>query len=382
MLTLLLFFWGHSLWRSFYILSYFLKLLTLGFSIIILAQSIIMYGNKFLIVVFSLFVVILNSFLSGAYYGDILWHFFVLVIGAKGVSFNRIVKIHLCVEICLCLANMVAFKLGLIDKSLIFLADEREDMFGGDVITRLSFGYPAATDFATHVFYMLLDYWIIKNGKLNIFEGSIYIVVISFIVHYCDARQAAACIFLIVLCSIYIYYIRKRMKPTNKLLCSILLFSIPLFFFLSLVATLLYDNTDIYWIAADMVLSGRLNYGNEAILENGIHLLGQTVEMHGAGRAGGMNEYNYVDCAYIQFLLRWGILMMAIILIVFYKIGKDAIRRNDIVLLFSLFVVGVSSIITQFLFHENYCIVALALLATHNNHLYEKKFAKINKKGK
>lgn len=372
-ITLLFLFPAHSLFHFFNTLTIITRLLSCLLSFVILYRSLRLYSPRQLFfILLALILVTINTFLSGWYYGEMLWHLFVLVVGAKGVCFNTIVKFHLKIEICLCVINILAFVFGLTDKELVFLADEREDMFGGGIINRLSLGYPAATDFATHIFYMLLDYWIIKKGKLKIMDICFYFFVIFLSVYYCDARQASACILLIVLSSIYLFYRGKSSKPINCIVAPFLILGIPLFLFLSLYATLSYDESDIYWIGVDIILSHRLQYGFDAIQEFGIDWFGKIVEMYGSGKAGGLNEYNYVDNAYIQFLLRWGILIMGIIMLAFVKICRDAYNRKDFVILFATIIAGISSVITQYLFFINYCVLILALLSIHNQ-AYDKR---------
>ena len=366
-ITLLLFFPSHSLWHFFNSLTIISRPLSYLLSFIVIYRSLRKYPANQLLIIFSfLGIVVINAFLSGWYYGEMLWHLFVLIIGAKELSFDKIVKFHLYIEICFCVINILAFEFELTDKQLVFLEDEREDMFGDDIINRLSLGYPAATDFATHIFYMLLDYWILRKGMFNKIELIANLFVIFLIVHYCDARQASACIFLIIIFSIYIYRKTKSKKPIGYIFSCFLIFGVPCFFCLSLYATLSFDDSNIYWLGFDTILSHRLRYGHDAIQEFGLGWFGNTIELFGGGKAGGFNEYNYVDCAYIQFLLRWGILMMAFFMLAFVKICRDAVLRNDLVLLFAIFVAGVSSVITQFLFFPNYCVLLLGLMAAYN----------------
>jgi hypothetical protein len=358
---------SHTLWMGMSHLGSLVKYTSLLLSVVLVTSNVTLYESKqkLNILIIALLVVVVAYNAGFAYHGYVFWIYFSLIVGAKEVDFQQIVKFHLSVEFCFCLTNLLADTLGWTDKSLVYMGDQREDMFGEDVIARYSAGYPAATDFATHILYMLLDLWILKKGKLQIVGYAFVLGVVLVIIFYCDARQAAGCIFLVLLASLYLSRLEKKQKALNRLLGRILIMGIPLFFVISLYSTLSYDSSDIGWVAANVVLSGRLALGLDAIEEFGIPWFGQVVKMYGAGFTGVGEEYNYVDCAYVQMLLRWGIIAIILFLLAFVKIGRDAYKRCDYVLLFALFIAGISAMITQFLFYLNYCVFILALTAIH-----------------
>lgn len=357
----------HTLWMGMLHLGSMVKYTSILLSVLLVASNFTLYEStqQLKIFIIALLVLIVASNAGFAYHGYALWIYFALLVGAKRVDFHKILKFHFSVELCFCIANILADTMGWTDKSLLYMGDQRENMFGEDVISRYSAGYPAATDFATHILYMLLDLWILKKGKLKIIEYAFVLGVVLALIFYCDARQAAGCIFLVLLASLYLSRLEKKQKSLNKWFGGILIMGIPLFFVLSLYSTLSYDSSDIGWVAANVVLSGRLALGLEAIEEFGIPWLGQVVKMFGAGFTGVGEEYNYVDCAYIQMLLRWGIVVVALFLLGFVRICRDAYKRRDLVLMFALFIAGISAMITQFLFYLNYCVFIFALTAIH-----------------
>ena len=358
-----------SLWRFNGVIVYLLLALSLSLSIFHLLLCYKLYCNKTkMYILLLLILVLVNLFFTNFYERWMLWLTFVLVLGAKAIDFRSIVRFHLLIEFCLCLSNIVSYGLGFVDNSLLYLGDDRLNMLEGEYVSRLSLGYPAATDFATHLLYMLIDFWILKRGLFKIPDFFICFFLVFFVVVYCDARQAAGCMLLIVILS-FIIKNHKQLRRIGKIRGLLLSLSIPIFFMISLLVTLLYDGNDISWAAANMILSGRLHWQSEAIQEYGVHLLGQKILFVGAGFDNAIDTYNYVDNGYIQLLLLWGGGVMAIMLILFVKIGMDSYRRNDIVLLLSLFVAGVSTMITQFLFYPSYCILLLALTSSHKNNV-------------
>ena len=238
------------------------------------------------------------------------------------------------------------------------------------VIQRVSFGYPASSDLATHIMYLILDYWIIKNGFFRLIDYILVSCLLYFVVFSCDSRQPAVCILLITIFAFLINCKKLKGKVPGKIMGACLILSIPLFFIIMLVVTMSYDESNSDWIAANIILSGRLGYGLEAIQEYGVHFFGQQIQFVGAGFDNIIDKYNYVDSGYLQMLLLWGGAVMLICLGSFVKIARDSYKRVDMVLLLSLFISSVSTLTTQFLFYPNYCILILALTASYKQNFH------------
>ena len=198
---------------------------------------------------------------------------------------------------------------------------------------------------------------------------SVFLIAAYTALFLCDARQASACILLLSLFAIWVSYLNNKEKMISKKVGTLLALSIPFLFIITLLATLLYDETNPLWLIIDLAFSGRLSLGLDGIKEYGITWFGNNFFLVGAGYSGAALEYNYIDSTYIQFLLRWGIIIMAIILLVFHEIGRNAYKRNDKTLLFSLLLAGLSSVTTQFLLDLNYSILLLAITALHGEEM-------------
>lgn len=361
-----------SLWVRFSGFGYKLSPFVIILSVILLVESCQKYKpqQQVLLLILALLTIIV-SWNAGYIYGYILWTLYVFIVAAKDILFKDIVKCILIFSVFLLFMNTLAYQMDWIDKSLIFLGDDRESMFSDSLVSRMSLGYPAGSDLALHIMYMVLDVFILcsytlsKKSFITLFItilGVLYIVIFL-----CDSRMGGGIVILLLLCLLYIRRLNSRKKSMSRFMALFFILSFPLFFGLSLWATLSYDDTDAVWIAIDIILSGRLHLGLDGIEEFGISLFGQEIELIGAGFDGANAVYNYIDSAYIQFLIRWGVLGIAVFLLAFVKIGKDAYKRQDAVILSSLLIISISSITTQFVFSLHYCVLPLALMATHNH---------------
>lgn len=291
-----------------------------------------------------------------------LWLSFALIVGAKDIPFENIVKIHFISMSFFCLSNMLSFEMGWTSN---VIQGERENIFG-DTLERNRYGYMAATDYANHVLYILLDLWILKDGKYSLLQCLAIGYIGYFIYINCGARLATLCILLTVFLSPLIIYMENHKNWFCSIVKTSLVYSIPVFAVVSMCLTYFYNPNNDVWMILDIFFSGRLGWAQDSLFQNGTPWFGQAIEMYGTGNAGqGAAAYDYVDSSYVQFYIRWGIILTTTIIFSLFVIGRKAFKRNHVVLLFSLMIAGLAGIFCQFLFHLGYCVLLLAFCSSH-----------------
>lgn len=349
-----------SFYHSFII--FLLRYVAFFFSIVLLGISFRNCKIKDLFyLLLSLFLVLIVGYTSNWIVP--LWLSFVVIVGARDVPFKHIVKVHFIAMSFFCLTNMFAYEMGWTDTTYIVGAD-RENIFG-DVVERKKYGYLAGTDYANHVIFILLDYWLLRDGKFKFWEYLIYIYIGYFIYVNCDARLATVCIYMIICFSLIVNYFKNHTGRISLFVKRFFVFSVLIFAIISLYTTFAYDATNLNWIVIDTILSGRLSIAQETLMKYGIPWFGQYFVLYGTGNTDIFNAYDYVDSSYTQFYMRWGWILTSLIIYLHYKIGKRALKRNDAVLLLALFLAGMIGVICQFLFHIGYCVLLLALCSSH-----------------
>lgn len=355
----------YSLWGFYGKIGHYLDLLSIGMTILLLPLVFSLYKGRgiFLLSISLLFTIIVGVNSDRLYF---LWTSFVLIVGAKGKSFKAIVKFHFIVCLCFCLFNVYGYEIGALKQANNYIDGIREGITG-DWTQRLDFGYGWATDFANHVFYILLDFWILVKGKLKWWGYLLFLYMPFFVVVYTDSRLASGCILLLLISSLCLWWKEKKDNQIGRKMKLCMILSVPFFAVLSIWATFSYDPSNLYWFASDILLSGRLGLGYDAISEFGISWLGQPVEMHGAIDAGGLMEYNFVDSSYVHFLIRYGIVFISFLVLLFMRMSADAAKRNDNVLLIAIMIAGITGIVAQFVFDYKYCVLLLALVAVHEH---------------
>lgn len=360
-----------SLWEFYSSIGPYLRLISVGLTLFLYVLSFSRYSEKvFLVLLTSLFAIIVGVSSDRLYF---TWSTFVLVLGAKGVDFRSILKVFFTVSVCFCLHNVIGSILGMTAHENIYMNNERLGIWGENV-KRNSFGYGWATDFANHVFYLLLYMWMLFNGKLKVWGYLFYVIVVFFLIITTDCRLAAGCISLIVLFSLYNHYLTVSNRKISKFFIWFMILSVPLFSLISIFTTMAYDSTDNSWFIINLLLSGRLSLGLNAINDYGISWFGQPTEFYGAIDSVSREEYNYVDCSYILFLLRYGIFSLILLVLLFSAIAFQASKRKDNILLFGVFVVGLSGVISQFLFDIKFCVLLLAFMASHRQNKKTKEY--------
>ena len=297
---------------------------------------------------------------------DFMYFSSALIIGAKDIKFESIIKFCFVLGLSFCVFNIIGNQMGVIkDANFIDLSDRLEIL--DDVFLRESFGYDWCTDFASHVFLIILSYWIIRKGILKYYEMFLLLGISIFILYMTGTRMAAGCIVAVILFSLYCKF--RNPQKISKLVWLLFVFSVPIFAILSLYLTVKYDETEMNWMAVDLFMSGRLHIGQEAIMEKGIPWFGQEFVMYGMGNSNGGAEYNYIDNSYIQYLVICGIMATIAFSLCYVAISYKAYKQKKIYLSLAVFLSGLFGVITQFHYNFAFCPLLLATCSSIDSNI-------------
>lgn len=279
---------------------------------------------------------------------ETLYSMFALVVGAKGINFKSIVKVYFVTGSIFSLSVILMSYLGLIE-NLGFVSDGH-GVSESDTI-RYCMGYIWPTDFATHVFFVLFAYWILKDGRMTILSLILFFIIIYMVYRLSDSKLGSGCMLLLVIFSL-VLKIRKWLSlkypgfGIDSFIKKILWMSyIPVLFSIMTYATYSFDSTDPQWIATDVVLSSRLSISQDALDKEGFTWFGQEYEMVGGDAVKEL--YNYIDSSYLQSLVIYGIVFSILLLLLYMYITCQAYNRRDYVLLYAIIVAGISGAIAQ-----------------------------------
>ncbi len=282
-----------------------------------------------------------------------------MVLGAKDVPFKKILQIYLIISVSLVLLAFCASLLDVIEN----LQYER------DVGYRLrnSFGILYTTDFASHIFSIVLAAFYLLKDRLRIYHYVVSIVLAVLVYRFCDTRLDVFCIFLLIGVFILVNLWDRGRLLTKKFRTGekntrLLRWCMPIFAGIMFLLTAFYttDNRILYRI--NTMISGRLEYGKQGLTQFGLTLFGQYAPMEGNGSTViHLKEYFFVDCSYIYVFLRYGLLFLLVVLAVYVLCCRK--MRTDYYFLAAVFVISINCMIAHHLVELAYAPFALALLA-------------------
>jgi hypothetical protein len=289
-----------------------------------------------------------------------MFFFFASVYGAKGLAYPDILKAYFRTSFIFCISILTLCYFGFV-KNKIDYAIGREMLAGA--AERNSFGYAWPTDLASHIFFILLTFWIVKKGRLSVINILSFLCVTYWLLIYTDARLGCGCILLLLLFSVYLYFQSRIPSLLNVLFGTWTVLWIPLLLFGSLWSTINYDSSSIIWMGIDVLLSGRLGIGQEMLDYKGVTFFGQTVEMNGGDVSAG--EYSYIDSSFLQSMIIYGIVFSALLIIAYMCVSYKAYKRKDYVFLCAVIISGISGFVAQHFLQIFMNPLLIALFAEH-----------------
>lgn len=276
----------------------------------------------------------------------------VMVIGARNINFDKILKAYLTIVIGGLVVAFVAAMLGII-----------EDIYSERYIFSIcikahSFGIINTTDFAAHIFFASLVIFYLRRNRQQWFDyvfavgGAIWLF---FVTH---ARLDCGCMIIMALlfaigdiaakaeeCSSFgkaFDFLHARLYP----------FVMPALTAGIFILSLVYSAENKIINLINNITSYRLSYAHIDFKRRSITLFGQHIKMYGWGRGKGVPEtegYTFIDISYQQVLLCYGVVSLAALLSIYvYMALKNKKNR-----------------------HFLYCILLIAINCTIAHHLHE-----------
>lgn len=350
-------------------------------SVVLLAGKIFLF-DSYTVKMFMAVAAMLACGLLIAMASGYLWPFIwvLMIAAAKDVPFGKILRVHLLIGAVVVGLAFCASLLGVIENLAYPATDGRG--------IRYSFGCIYTTDFAAHLFFMLLTAYYLYHKKMRWFHYIGTCVIAGVIYYYCNAKLDTICILL--LAAVFgIYHIMrwqrereqiqtsdmevrnmqlilfKRTKACltlKKLLGRLAFISLSVISLAMYLLTSAYREENEFLEAVNLAISGRLMLGKKGLKQFGLSLFGKNVPMEGMG--GSLKHtkpYFFIDCSYLFILLRYGILFLGIVCIAYGIICYK--RREDTALMLTILLLAVSSAIDQHLLEEAYNPLGYALFA-------------------
>lgn len=352
-----------------------------GIAILLLVTKIILFDKytfKMIIAVACMFACGAAVFLSSGYFAPFLW--ILLIVAAKDVPFNKILQVYLLMNITIMGLAFIASLLGVIEN--LAYTNEDWDNF------RYSFGCVYTTDFAAHVFFMLLAAFYLCQERLKWYHYAGTCAIAGFIYYFCFAKLDTICILLMVLFfggysvlqwqsrkegvilpgiekkhhQVFIFKRTRAYLKWKRIWMRTALASMPVLAILMYYLSSSYKPDNEFLENINETITGRLALGKIGLDDYGISLFGQDVPMVGFGGSTTIEEeYFFIDSSYLNILLRYGILFLIMIFIIYSTICYK--NRKDTALMLAIVLLAISCFIDHHIMEEAYNPLAYALFA-------------------
>lgn len=285
-----------------------------------------------------------------------------LIIGARNIEFEKIVKTYFIVSFAILTITIFSALTGQIE-NLVYIQEGRRARMA------MGIGYP--TDFAAYVFFDVLAYCYIRGRKIKYIEFIIIFALGIGIYLITDARVDMICIIMTACIFTYIkaredYAKRQKKEYQVNKWWSFILSLAPLICAAFMIAfCILYSFGSPITNLLDKILNYRLSQGNKAIDIFGFTLWGQYIPMQGFGGTTEIpSHYFFLDSSYVNIIMQYGILIFGSILLLWVAITFKARKEKNWLLLWTIAIISVQCMIEHHMLDIAYNPFLLALLAS------------------
>ncbi len=299
--------------------------------------------------------------ISSGYQNVITW--IMLIIGAKNISFRKILEMTLVMDISMVLAAFIASSLGVIE-NLQYTTHSRSLNN-----IRNSFGIIYPTDFAAFIFFIILIYFYLTRDRLRFYNYIGALVIDALVYYFCGTRLDCLCILFTVIVFAAINAtdrirptLRDKYRKRHDPIAFCAPFVMPACAALSLLLSALYNPDNSLMKALNTLLSNRLNLGHTGLEEYAITLFGQGVPMFGNGGSTVLPQnYFFIDCSYLHILLRYGLVFFLMLLGVYMFCSYQ--NRKDHLYVAVILLISINCMVAHHLISFAYNPFPMALFA-------------------
>lgn len=282
--------------------------------------------------------IILFAFLMPALLTEyrFLWYTGFLIVSAKDVEFDKILKVYLVIGITIMVAAFGASQMGVIENLQYTVVR------GEETIIRNSFGSVYPTDFSAHVFYLAIAGICLSENKITWGKIINFVVLAAFVLDKCSARTSAICLVLMAVLLVAVKYLKDKIK--TDVIYHVMNLSMVVLAGLFISLAHIFDTAKEWLVKLDFMLSSRLSISNKAIELYDYKLFGQNIAEIGLGRSEGYREdYFFLDSSYIRIALLYGVVLLIVALLVFWLAGQYAIVNKRVIIIAAIMVIAVHS---------------------------------------
>ena len=284
-----------------------------------------------------------------------------LVIGAYRIKFKDILKVWLSVSVILIILMTVFSQTGVIEDLVYYQADH-------NMKPRHAFGSNYPTDYAAGIAFCAMGVAWLRGKKAGLIDALVDFVLAAFVWNYCAATNSAGILLLLGLGILY-FDIRKKLSKDGRYhmmtgTMYILEYAMPIGVVLLFTLSIVYINGGDLIEKINLMLHQRLATSSAGLMKYPLNLFGNAVQLRGFGGTTEMPDYVFMlDDSYVNVALRQGVVMLACIVLLFFRLGKKQAAAGEWSRLFILALVAVHCFFEHHLWDIIYNPFTLAFFA-------------------
>lgn len=290
-------------------------------------------------------LVSIASNISG--YSDLLIYF-IFIISARNVDFRKVALI-----------SMIIGSITVVSVTTISIIDIIPDLVYG---SRHSFGFIYPTDYVAHIFFLILTYFWYRKGKLHWYENAVILAIAAITYYFCHTRLDSGCIILLVIFGV-LYNCKYGTRIYHKLRY-ILIYSTPIAAVATILLSIIYNPNYNILVFIDKIFSHRFSLGHMMMFRHGVTFWGH--EVLDVGLGGSLEkpqEYTYIDISYVRILIKYGILILLLLVAFTTLFLKKSVEKRDYVTAIVFLLITINCMVAQHLIDFSYNIFLFILYA-------------------
>lgn len=277
---------------------------------------------------------------------------FVFMVGAYNINFKEILDKYILVILTMFLLTYVATLIGLVPNNVIWRAN------GGPI--RAGLGLSTSSDMAAHSFYLMLAYALVHNFSLKCQQIGFLGLIAVLIFALTNSRLDGILMALLLLCLYFRRQVFQFMRFIGKK--GVTLF-VVLYALGDLALTYCFDVNNRFYALLDTFLSHRLLFGKIAFEKYPLRFLGQYIYQNGNGDPRGYVKYYFIDSAFVQAWMMFGILFFIFMMCVICFLIFKAYKHMYYGLILAVILIVISMAINHHFWNISYNVILLATLA-------------------
>lgn len=268
-------------------------------------------------------VTIISQFTSNAESSNTMLNVLIICMAARGIDFVEICIFNFWVSGSAWFFTVLSAYVGIVDNDFIRELRRIRYFLGFDYVS-----FPSI--YLINIIFAGFYAYTTKKGKS---VPWVWIGVTAMLNLWVYKKTVTRLAFVIVMIFLMFYVLAEKLKMNilkyNRIVTLIATLLFPVAGMLTYVLSMMYNATDIKWMALNKIFNNRLLMNKVGMDKFGVTLFGQTIISNTDIQSG---EYFFIDSGYMNLLLRNGIVLVVLVLMIYMFLLRNSIKTSNTVL--------------------------------------------------